>query len=255
MTTDNGREAVMRARTVIKGGAAMALLAAGYSALTYYRYGRVSGIGPVNPLLDPFMPRFDVREHHEAKVLAPADLTWASVRELDLHRSPLIRGIFQARQLFMGGRTGPEREPAVPFLDEVLALGWRVLAEEPGQGMVLGAATQPWVADVVFRGLPAEEFTAFDEPGWVKIAWTVQVTPLGQDASLFRTETRALATDPEARARFRRYWTVVRPGILLIRREMLRLVKREAEAAARVSGDRRTTAPRLERDHPVPAAR
>jgi hypothetical protein len=51
---------------------------------------------------------------------------------------------------------------------------------------------------------------------------------------VFRTETRALATDPESRARFRRYWTLVSPGIVLIRWEMLRLVKREAERRARL---------------------
>jgi hypothetical protein len=40
-------------------------------------------------------------------------------------------------------------------------------------------------------------------------------------------------TDPSARAKFRRYWVMVSPGVLLIRREMLRLVKREAERRAR----------------------
>jgi hypothetical protein len=38
-----------------------------------------------------------------------------------------------------------------------------------------------------------------------------------------------VATDPAARARFRRYWTLASPGIVLIRWELLRLVKREAE--------------------------
>jgi hypothetical protein len=36
-------------------------------------------------------------------------------------------------------------------------------------------------------------------------------------------------TDATARRRFRRYWAVMSPGILLIRYEMLRLVRREAE--------------------------
>jgi hypothetical protein len=93
----------------------------------------------------------------------------------------------------------------------------------------MGAVTQPWLADVVFRGVPPEDFAAFEEPDYVKIAWTVGVTPRDDGSSVFRTETRAVATDRAARARFRRYWTLVSPGIVLIRWEMLRLVKREAE--------------------------
>lgn len=222
----------MRARNAIAGSAAAALLAAGYGAMTYYRFGRESPGRTRNPLLDPFIPRFDVRERHEGKVLAPAALTWAAARELDLQRSPLIRGILRARELLMGARAAPEQLPTGPFLDQVLAIGWRVLAEDPEHWIVFGAAAQPWKADVVFRSLAAGEFADFDEPDWVKIAWTVEVARLDESRSLFRTETRAVATDPGARARFRRYWALVRPGIVLIRREMLRVVRSEAEARA-----------------------
>jgi hypothetical protein len=134
----------------------------------------------------------------------------------------------------MGAAAVRDRTPRRPFLEEVLSLGWRILAEEPDREIVVGAVTQPWKADVVFRGIAPEEFAAFDEAGYVKIAWTLAATPLGPHDSVFSTETRARATDPDSRARFRRYWTVVSPGIRLIRRETLRLVKSEAEA--RVTG-------------------
>ena len=50
---------------------------------------------------------------------------------------------------------------------------------------------------------------------------------------MFRTETRAVATDQRARARFRKYWAFASPGIVLIRWLSLRPVKREAERRAR----------------------
>jgi hypothetical protein len=219
----------MRKRIALAGGAAVALLAAtGYGAATWYRYGRTSRRATGDELLDRFMPSFDVREHHEATVRAPAAVTYAAARELDLRRSRLIQGIFRARQLAMGGRTAAASTRG-SFLDEVQALGWRVLAEVPGRELVMGAVTQPWLADVVFRGVSPEDFAAFDEPNYVKIAWTIGVTPREDGTSLFRTETRALATDSTARARFRPYWTLVSPGIVLIRRQMLRLVRRAAE--------------------------
>jgi hypothetical protein len=53
---------------------------------------------------------------------------------------------------------------------------------------------------------------------------------------MFRTETRALATDATARARFRRYWAFASPGIALIRRLSLRPLRAEAERRARTAG-------------------
>jgi hypothetical protein len=222
----------MRKRTALAGtAAAMALAATGYGAATWYRYGRVSPGGSGEVLLDRFMPEFDIREQHQTTVRAPSEVTYASARELDLRRARLVRGLFRARQLFMGGRAAPANTER-SFLDEVQALGWRVLAEEPGRELVVGAVTQPWLADVVFRGVAPEEFAAFQEPNYVKIAWTIEVAPLADGRSVFRTETRAVATGPAARARFRPYWTLASPGIVLIRWEMLRLVKREAERRA-----------------------
>jgi len=223
----------MRKRAALAGRAAAAVVAAaGYGAATWYRYGRPSRRGPRDELLDRFMPSFDVREHHEAAVRAPPATTYAAARQLDLHGSPVIRAIFRARQVLMGGKTAPDTAGR-SFLDEVRALGWRVLAEEPGRELVMGAVTQPWLADVVFRGVPPEDFQGFAEPNYVKIVWTIAVTPGENGTSLFRTETRAVATDSAARARFRPYWTLVKPGIVLIRREMLRLIKRAAERPGR----------------------
>ena len=97
----------------------------------------------------------------------------------------------------------------------------------------MGAVTQPWEANVVFRSLPTDKFVAFNEPGWVKIVWTLRADPLGADASVFRTETRVVTTDRESRARFRSYWAFVSAGIVLIRWMMLEPLKAEAERRAR----------------------
>jgi hypothetical protein len=118
-----------------------------------------------------------------------------------------------------------------------------VLAQEPGREIVLGAVTQPWKADVSFRGLPPDEFAAFDTPGFAKIAWTIRVDRLGPASSRFYTETRVATTDAEARRRFRRYWTMVSPGVRLIRREILRLVRADAERRHRARAERSAHAP------------
>ena len=218
-------------RLVARGAAAALLAGAGYGVATWYRYGRSKPADKGDELLDRFMPAYEVRERHETRVRAPATSTFEAARGMELNRSPLIRAIFRGRELLMGSAGGARPAPR-PLVDEVISLGWRVLAEEPGREIVLGAVTQPWMADVVFRGIAPEEFAGFDEPDYVKIAWNIAVAPLGTDESLFRTETRVTTTDPSSRRKFRRYWAVFSPGIVLIRREMLRLVKRVAEGTA-----------------------
>ena len=130
-------------------------------------------------------------------------------------------------------RSHPVRQPeSTSFIDQMRSIGWGVLAEEPGREIVLGAVTQPWLADVVFRALPPEEFAAFHDPNYAKIVWTLRADSVGPAESVFRTETRAVATDLVARAKFRRYWSFLSPGIILIRWASLAPLKADAERRA-----------------------
>jgi hypothetical protein len=219
---------------VAAGAGVAAGACAAYVGLTSLKYGRVAPArnGAADPLLDRFMPSCEVAERHHIRVAAPADVTLAAAREMDMAQSRIARGIFRTRELILGAAPGERRRPR-GLLEEMLALGWRVLAEVPGREIVVGAVTRPWEPSVTFRGVPPEEFAAFSEPGYVKIAWTLRADPIGPAASIFRTETRAIATDASARARFRWYWAFLSPGIILIRLLTLRPLKAEAERRAR----------------------
>jgi hypothetical protein len=214
------------------GAGAVALLGLSYMGVTWYRYGKVARNRRRDPMVDRFMPKYEVREVHETRVDAPAETTYLAAQELDLHRSTIVRAIFTGRELLMGAvHSRPEHSPGL--VAEVLSLGWRILAQEPGNELVIGTVTQPWTPNVEFRSLEPDEFAAFADPGYAKIIWTLGAEPQGQSRSVFRTETRVATTDRESRKRFRRYWSVFSPGILLLRYEMLRLVKSEAERRSR----------------------
>lgn len=220
----------------LAGGAGLAAATYGACvAFTWLRYGHVPppAADEADPLLDRFMPVYDVVERHQVRVAAPAAITFAAASEMDLARSLPIRAIFRGRELIMGSTPDATRRPRA-FLALAKSIGWGVLAEHPGQEIVMGAVTQPWLADVVFRPLPPDEFAAFNQPDYVKIAWTVRADRVGDADSVFRTETRVAPTDPLARAKFRRYWSFVSPGIVLIRRLMLSPLKAEAERRAHV---------------------
>jgi hypothetical protein len=204
------------------------LFGLGHVAARWLRYGHVPARKEPPTLLDRFLPECEVLERHHTRVAAPADVTYAAAREMSLGSSPLVRAIFRGRELLMRA-SATEARPPQPLVDEVLSIGWGVLAQDPGREIILGAVTQPWKSDVKFRALPPDEFVAFNEPGFAKIAWTIRAEPIGPETSRFYTETRVATTDRDARRRFRRYWTMVSPGVRIIRGESLRLVRSAAE--------------------------
>jgi hypothetical protein len=248
-----GKRTTKRSATVIRAltrmvAAGLGVAAATYAGLavfTWYRYGTPKPGAPdeVDSLMDRFMPAYEVVERHNVRVRAPAEITLTAAYEQNLLGSPAIRAIFKARELALGSRPDERTRPQA-LLPQMLALGWGVLAEVPGHEIIMGAVTKPWEPNPRFRALGPERFAAFDEPDYVKIVWSLRADAIGPHESMFRTETRAVATDDFARLTFRRYWALVSPGVALIRRSSLGPLKADAERRARVSPATAATAPR-----------
>ena len=234
LSLSRGQSAI---RWVSIGVGAAAAAYATYAGVSWLRYGHTSRTRPDerDPLLDRFLPIYDVAERHHIRINAPAEGTFAAASEVDLLTSPIVRAIFRAREVLLGSEPDTVARPR-GLLASTKSIGWGVLAEVPNRAVVMGAVTRPWEANVVFRALPPEEFAVFDEPGYVKIAWTLRADPVTPLTSVFRTETRAVATDRTARSRFRKYWALLSPGIIVIRWMMLGPVKAEAERRARTTG-------------------
>jgi hypothetical protein len=133
------------------------------AGVTWLRYGPPGQPGSEqegDALLDQFMPVYEAAERHHRRVAAPAEITLAAACELDLSQSMIVQSLFKTRAWFLGSKY-EERSEAQGLLVQMKSLGWRVLAEIPGREIVVGAVTQPWMADVVFQGVPPEEFGRF----------------------------------------------------------------------------------------------
>ena len=220
-----------------------------HAVVTWCRYGgskqQVRG-DDVDSLLDLYLPEYEVVERHHQAVGAPAEIAFSAACRVDLSQSAIVRALFRLRELVLSclttnatptignGNAQGDRSPK-ELLAQVKAIGWGVLAEVPGHEIVFGAVTQPWLANPVFRAMPPEEFARFRDPGHVKIAWTVRTDPISSRESIVRTQTRVMTTDPLARAKFRRYWSMVSLGVVLIRKALLQAVKKEAERRTRAA--------------------
>jgi hypothetical protein len=178
--------------------------------------------------LERFIPHPDVRERFETTIRAPAGLVMEVAGQFDMQSLPAVRFIFWLRErLTRAARSAPRKSQGI--LDETKALGWGVLAAQPGQFIACGATCQPWLANVQFRAVTLDEFATYAQPDQVKIAWTLEAVEIGPGTTRFAQETRAVATDEQARTRFRRYWRWARFGIIAIRLLMLPAVRRAAE--------------------------
>jgi hypothetical protein len=204
-----------------------------YAITAWCEYGFRHGEENQDPMLDRLLPNWEVSERHQIRINAPDSVAFAAARTLDLNESPGIRAIFRLRQLIM--RSG-QREYYGPrsVIERAHALGWGVLADIPGRRVVLSSVTQPWQPNIAFRALSGVDFTGFSEPGYAKVIWSIAVHPQGPNRAIVSTETRVRTTDAESRRRFRLYWALMSPGILIIRYLGLRLIRRQAEEWMRV---------------------
>src|ERR1051325_7809844 len=164
-------------RSITKWFAAGFGLAAGsyavYVATTWRRYGKPRRAHEDDALLDTFMPNYEVVDRRKVCVNAPSDFVLNAAKEFDLESNPIIRGIFKARHWILGRKPNDVVKPQ-GVLAKTQSLGWGILAQLPGREIIMGSVTKPWEANPTFRSLPPDQFRLFQEPGYVKIIWTLR---------------------------------------------------------------------------------
>ena len=109
---------------------------------------------------------------------------------------------------------------------------FKTLAESPNEELVLGLIGRPWTLTGNLQKIKSPgAFLSFETPGFMKAVWNFSLREEGPRTRL-TTETRVRCLDESSRVRFGFYWMLIRPFSGLIRMEMLRLIKLQAETAA-----------------------
>lgn len=168
---------------------------------------------------------------------APPERVWERVRHADLSTSPLVKALFSARTIADEGAAprlsldALESTPVRP--------GFQLLIDDPPRELVVGAIGKVWQLDIPFVHVDdAVAFAAFDEPGFVRVAWAIQLSPLGERGTRLDLEVRVDATDEASWKKFRAYFLVVGPGSRFIRWLTLRALAQELGALDDVDEDR-----------------
>ena len=171
-------------------------------------------------LLSEALPEYDFSERHQRRVDASPEAVFAAIRSVTLAETPIARTLMRLRGL----RAGSTR----PLVEEMDSEGFVQLTEEPLRELVYTAIGQPW-RPLGGKRAVADDFRAFAEPGYAKMALDLRAVPDGDGARL-ETETRVFLTDGSSRRRFGAYWLVIRPFSGLVRRSWLQAARRRAEA-------------------------
>lgn len=179
--------------------------------------------------LDRLIPAPRLCQIDHVDVGAPQARAWAAARQLDFASSPFVRALFALRTIptrLRGGRA----ETAQMRIDDITQSrhGFRVLDETPGTSIAVGAIGKVWQPDIEFAEIgDAASFAAFNDRGWVKVAWELRCEPRGESVARVALELRVAATDEEAWRRFSRYFALVGPFSHFIRRHMLATLARQ----------------------------
>lgn len=181
-------------------------------------------------LIDDFLPAYDVSEFHELDIRAPLDKVYHAALNLNLSSSKIVRILLALRGMpaLLRRNKQPDAESAFN-LNGLLQSGFVLLAREPEKEMLLGLVGQFWKPAGNILKISAEDFQSFNKPGFAKAVWNFAIDEKSPDKIKLSTETRVLCLDQASRRRFRFYWTFIRPFSGLIRMEMLRAIRHEAE--------------------------
>jgi hypothetical protein len=116
-------------------------------------------------------------------------------------------------------------------LDDLLRTGFILLAENPPREILLGVVGKFWTSSGCIQKLNAEGFRAFEQSGYAKAVWNFSLSERETNFTTLATETRIRCMDDDSRRRFRMYWSLIGPFSGMIRKENLRIVRRQAESS------------------------
>jgi hypothetical protein len=187
-------------------------------------------------LLDAHLPTYDVVLTEHVVVDADAVTVFEAAKNFNFMttRSLLVTAMMTARSVpsRLLGRPVVTPQSLMLARDSGALPGWVVLGEVPGREVVFGAVGTFWKPDIQWHDLAAEQFAAFEEPGWGKIACHLLVRPDGPDRSILSYECRTATTDQVSRAQMSRYWWLIRPFVAYVLRAVIRTIRSEVGAHA-----------------------
>ena len=169
-------------------------------------------------LIDEFLPEYDFEEKHSIAINADPARVFEAAQNANFGESWIVRMLLTLRGMSADALT----------MKNLSYSKFRILGERPASEVLIGLAGKFWTPWGDLQDVNADNFKQFDKAGYAKAVWNFSIDPEGETTRLV-TETRIKCLDESSRSCFGFYWTFVQPFSGLIRMEMLRTIKNQAE--------------------------
>jgi hypothetical protein len=187
-------------------------------------------------LIEQALPAYDVNEVHAIDIRAAPDAVYGVLSRYRFGSSPLFLLLFGLRRL--------AALPVTLFRPRRLTKAWQFeeppllelrpsvrVAERPDEEVVMGLIGRFWQPGPSMIDLAdAEAFLRFDDPTYARAAMNFRLVPNEDGTTRLSTETRVRVPDPGNRRKFRLYWALIGFFSGVIRVDMLKRIKRQAES-------------------------
>lgn len=168
------------------------------------------------------MPEYDFEERHSIEINADAATIYEAAQDADFSESFTVRALLTLRGMSSDALS----------IRNLRHSKFRILGERPAKELLIGLAGRFWTPWGDLQDVDAGNFREFQKDGYAKAAWNFSINETGGGSRL-TTETRIKCIGTSSRRSFGLYWTVVQPFSGWIRMEMLKSIKRRAEAIVR----------------------
>jgi hypothetical protein len=187
----------------------------------------VTTAAPDRPRIGEFLPISDVSASYEIRINAPPSVVYQRLLVSNFNEARVVRLLMTLRS---GGRPPRSRVPG-DLRQRLQGTGFVILAEVPGEELVIGVAGRFWRPDGGrCLDLTVDGFGGFSRSGYAKAAWNFKLRAESSKETVLSTETRIKCFGRAAFWKFRLYWSLVGPFSGLIRKAILKQVKTEAES-------------------------
>src|SRR5262249_52888015 len=170
-------------------------------------------------LINEFLSGYDVNSKYDIVVKASPEKVYEKIYSLDLGESRIIKLLFRLR--------GMPKEAVT--LEGLQKMRFVKLGEIKNEELLLGVVGRFWTMRGDLQKVNAEEFKEFNKEGYAKAVWNFTLTEKPNGATEVRTETRVHCIGEAGRERFLKYWRIIGPFNGWIRKEALRVIKKNSE--------------------------
>jgi len=185
---------------------------------------------PTNQKIDILLRDYSFNEYHEVKINASVEEVKHALHTTSVADIPAVLFLLKIRGI---ANDNDQRDKVInnkPCTDSLSTPEFKFIVTDPNEFisvMILKASAKALPPEIT----TAEQFMAFDEPGYVKVAINFRFVSLGNKQTLLTTETRNLPITSKDRLIFGRYWRIIYPGSAIIRRVWLDALAQKAEKA------------------------